>query len=225
MSVPIGWQASAYVIAAMCGCWYWESGLNPGVWEGLEDLRETMGEAAWSYVYQYEGVGGFGLGQWTNTYNQYTEQYSMRLLNLHQYVTNPEHNYGDGDGEGQLRFVIHENAWLNSSQSRLGYTSLYEFINSDSTNLEDLVWDFLANWEGVAGDHYQERVENAQEFLECIITHIADDPSTFHWFSYNGYPTEESKVNNLMMIWNWWGNGERPFIRMKRHRLPIWMYI
>lgn len=185
---------SKYVIAAMCGCWRRESGVNPAIWESLIPC-------SWDYEYEYTHKGGYGLGQWTNVGTQHG-----RLYNLHTWAT--ANGYADGDGNGQLEFMLHEGYWTNSSQSRLGYTSLNQFLASTSTNLNDLVWDFLANWEGVAGDHYSQRCQYAQQALDYIDAH-AGDGNTYTWISGNRYLSTAETNNNVMVVYNYL-NGEIP---------------
>lgn len=180
---------NSYVIAAMCGCWKRESGVNPGIWESLIPCP-------WDYEYQYTGRGGFGLGQWTNIGTPHG-----RCYNLHQYCVN--NGYADGSGPGQINFVIAENYWTGTSP-RLGFNSLSEFLNSDSTSLGDLVYDFLACWEGVPGNAYQERYEAASFFLQYISEHAADPVESWQWYSYNNYMGFKSseQCNNVMMIFH-----------------------
>jgi hypothetical protein len=182
-----GLSVSAYVIAAICGCFKRESGLNPGIWEGLVVSQ-------WTSL-----LHGYGLGQWTNT----DGDTQGRLYQLHDYVTT--HGYLDGEGDGQLEFLIHENVWYNSPQTRGKYKTLSEFLASDSTKLEDLVWDFLANWEGVPGDAYQERLEAARAFYEYIEQHKTDNPQSYSWYSSNQYLgyLSAQQLGNLMMIYFW----------------------
>ena len=52
---------SAYAICAAAGCFYWESGVNPGIWESLIVPSDTF-----YHVYEYDGIGGYGFGQFTN---------------------------------------------------------------------------------------------------------------------------------------------------------------
>lgn len=203
---------SAHVIASMCGCWKRESGVNPAIWESLIPCE-------WDYQYEYTGKGGYGLGQWTNVGTPHG-----RLYNLHTWVTS--NGFKDGEGEGQLAFMIHEAYWANSSQTRGSYNSLNEFMNSTSTNISDLVWDFLANWEGVAGDHYDERVESAYTFYDYIVEHQNDDPKTYTWYSANKYTTQAQMLNNVMCIY-FALNGYVPPspTPTRKHKLPIYMMI
>ena len=52
---------SAYPIAAAAGCFKRESGVNPGIWESLIVPSDTF-----YHVYQFDNIGGYGFGQFTN---------------------------------------------------------------------------------------------------------------------------------------------------------------
>ena len=198
---------SKYVVSAICGNWWRESGIDPAVWESLIPC-------AWDFQYDYTGKGGYGLGQWTNVGTSHG-----RLWNLYRWCSS--NNYSMTDGDGQLEYMLVEDYWTNSSQSRLGYTSLAEFLQSDSTNLEDLVWDFLANWEGVAGDHFDERLEYAEHVLEFINDHM-NDGVTYTWIYGNRYLSESERYNNAMVVFNYMSKGSFP-----RHKqgMPLWMML
>jgi len=174
-----------YVIAAMLGCWRWESGVNPGIWES-QVVKD------WHYVYGTDGehMGGFGLGQWTNTGGDP----NGRLWRLHEWVTS--NGYADGDGAGQIAYIPIENNW--HQHSVMGYTSLQEFMESDSTDLNLLVEEFLACWEGVPGDHLAQRQQYAADFYTYIQQHKNDPPGSFTWTSRNGYLTESEMFGNAM---------------------------
>lgn len=189
-------MSSAHVVAAMCGCWKRESGVNPGIWESLIPC-------AWDFQYDYTGKGGYGLGQWTNIGTPYG-----RCYNLHQYCVN--NGYADGSGAGQCAFVVYENYWSGTGP-RLGYTTLSQFLNSTSTDIEALVYDFLACWEGVPGNAYDERLEAARVFLSYIQRHASDDPSLYSWTSNNNYMGFQSaaQLANVMCIFHAF-NGEAP---------------
>lgn len=204
--------SNPYVVAAICGCFKRESTVNPGIWESLKPT-------SFDHQYAYDGIGGYGLGQWTNVGTPYG-----RCWNLHVWVTS--NGYVDGDGNGQLAFIIHEAYWANSSQTRGNYNTLNEFLSTDSTDLDDLVWDFLANWEGVPGNAYSERLEAAERFLDYIVNHQNDEPSDYTWISTNNYLSWEQMYNNVMCIYFWFSNGENiPSPINKRKGMPLWMLL
>lgn len=77
---------SDYVIAAICGNWWQESTINPGIWEGL-----------------VIGAPGYGLGQWT----------AGRRDTLFAYLDS--HGFARDSGDGQLQFFNAENYWTPKS--------------------------------------------------------------------------------------------------------------
>lgn len=126
---------SDYVVAAICGNWYSESGMNPNMWE-------SQSTETWSTIFYKDyrgwGHGGFGLGQWTNTSTS-----AMRLQKMHNWVTS--NGYQDGDGTGQVKYFLYENVWFNKNSR---YSSLSRFLSSTSTDTRALAEEFLNNWEG-----------------------------------------------------------------------------
>lgn len=201
---------SIYVIAAMCGCWYRESGVNPGIWESLTPC-------AWDYQYEYTGKGGYGLGQWTNVGTSHG-----RLYRLHQWVTS--NGYTDGEGNGQLAYLTVEGCWNGSyngtgdnSQTRGSYGSLSNFLNSTSTNLDNLVWDFLANWEGVPGDNYSIRRQWAYNILSYLQEHAGESAT---WTSRNNYITETQTYQNALCVYNFF-SGYTPEPEPDTYRITV----
>ena len=78
---------SQYVIAAICGNFWQESTVNPGLWQG------TM-----------IGSPGYGLGQWTDNAdtNRRTQLFNWLDAN----------GYSRDDGNAQLEYLIYENVWF-----------------------------------------------------------------------------------------------------------------
>lgn len=215
-------RASIYVIAAIAGCFARESTVNPGIWESLIVPSDSP---PWYHVYVVgEGIGGYGLGQWTNWRNPNTGNVSWRCKNLYDWLT--ANNIPVDSGDGQLTFMIYEGVWTNSSQTRGNYTSLYEFLNTDSTNLNDLVWDFLANWEGVPGNAYDERLRRANQFLQYMQEHSNDNPSDYQWISKNAFLSESEMLNNVMCMFFYFSNGSpSPPYTPTRKGMPFWMMV
>lgn len=201
-------EISQYVVAAICGCWRRESGVNPAIWESLIPC-------AWDYEYEYTNRGGYGLGQWTNVGTQHG-----RLWDLHTYVTSQ--GYSDGDGDGQLEFLLEEDYWAVANYGgrspRLGCRTLEEFLTSPSQSLEDLVWDFLACWEGVEGDNYSLRLGYARDALRYILLH-KDDDVQWDWISGNRYLSLNETHNNIMVVFERIGKWKQP----KKKGMPLWM--
>lgn len=203
-------QASKYVVAAICGCWNRESGVNPGIWESLTPTD-------WNHVYAFDGIGGYGLGQWTNIDSE-----TGRLWQLHTYVT--ENGYGDGSGIGELNFMLYEDYWHRSAQTIGSYSTLEEFLQTTETNLETLVRDFMANWEGAPDNNIPDRLEAAQKFLDYINLNMNKDPKQFTWTSENAYITEEQTLANVMSIFFWFKYQGEPG-KYKKKKMPLWLML
>lgn len=204
---------SDYVVAAICGCWYRESHVNPGIWESLK-------VKSWDYVYGTDGSnqGGYGLGQFTNT--QQSGGVSYRLLDLYNWMT--ANGYAMTDGYGQCYYMVNvEKVWILNDTT---YSTLAAFLSSTSTDLDNLVRIFLANWEGVPGNALTERQGHASRFLKYIQQN--KNKTGFGWHYGNtydlggGYTTLSSStygslsysnnsLANVMMVWQFF-NGYAP---------------
>lgn len=179
--MAISIKVSIFVVAAICGNWWQESGINPGVWEGLE-------EAGWE-----SDKHGYGLGQWTNVGDSHG-----RLYQLYSFLT--ENGYELDSGDGQLEFLIQEDYWIADESWGLAYENLQAFLTSDSEDLEALTHAFNDGWEGIHDDSWDTRVENAQRVYEYLLEH-ADDPNITEWKKGNTYLSEEDRFNNAVMIY------------------------
>ena len=169
----------------MCGNFKVESNVNPGIWE--QRIPST-----WDHEYQYDDIGGFGLGQWTNVGTPYG-----RLWDLHTWVTS--NGYQDGDGNGQVAYIPVENLWYSGSS--LGYSTLSDFLSSNSTDLYSLTYDWLICWEGIGTGTLEERYEAAQYFLDYITVHENDNPADYEWISTNEYLDWWEMYNNVMCVY------------------------
>lgn len=192
-------SVSAYVIAAICGCFKRESGVNPGIWESLIVPSDT-----WYHVYQFDGIGGYGFGQFTNV--PYSGgQISWRCRDYYQWCV--ANNYSPDDGNAQMDYIVNvEQVWYASEpQKRGNYNTIQEFLASTSTSIEDLTWDWLACWEGVPGDAYQERLTFALRAYNYIYDHQNDDPNSYSWVTGNFYCSDAQMLNNVMCMYFYFG--------------------
>ena len=186
---------SSYVIAAICGCFKRESGVNPGIWESRIVPPDPV---PWYHVYQYNNIGGYGFGQFTNTSGPGGG--GFRCGDYYNWCVS--NNLRPEDGNAQLQYIFSvENVWYNSSQQIGSYTTLAEYVASTSTNLHDLVWDFLASWEGVPGDAFAERYAFAQRAFDYIEQHKNDTPSDYTWVTGNFYTSDAQMLNNVMCVY------------------------
>ena len=186
---------SAYPIAAAAGCFKRESGVNPGIWESM-----IVPSDGFSHVYAGDNIGGYGFGQFTNTYEPTTGQVAWRLRDYYDWCVS--NNYSPDDGNAQLDYIINvERVWFTGNPSRLGFQSQADFWNTDSTDLDNLVYDWLSQWEGVPGNALAERQTWARNFYNYIYDHQNDDPNDYSWVSGNFATTEAQMYNNVMCMY------------------------
>lgn len=208
----VGYGYSIYVISAIAGNWWQESGINPGVYESLQvvDLKDNN-------VY-----GGYGLGQWTNA-PQYGTYRRTALANWLD-----DNGYPYDSPEGQFEFLIEENVWYSTGAASM-YTDLQSFLNSDSTDLYELTGAFLRGWEGIYTEtQHQQRYEYAQRVYE-FIQQNANDTSISTWFNGNFYCTDEQKLNNAVMLYRLisagGGGGGTPGKEKKKMPLIFYLFL
>lgn len=218
---PVTETASPYVIASIAGCFDIESKLNPGMWH---NLIVPPGDNPWYYVYDITtGTGGYGLAQLINSRNETTGTINWVLKNEYEWLT--DIGTPISDGGGQLTFMIYENYW--AGHDTVGpYDSLYEFLNTDYTVIDVLVYDFLDNWLLAPDDRYFERVARANYFLQYITDHANDNPNNYRWISKNEVLTESETLNNLMCMYFYFTNGSpSPPYPPKKKGMPLWMMV
>lgn len=209
---------SAYVIAAICGNFWTESNVNPGVWESLTPV-------AWNALWS-NNTGGYGLGQWTNTGGDT----HGRLYKLHEYLSS--NGYDNDSMEGQAAYIIEENVWNKgaSYQQEISYTSLEEFLNSDSTDLNYLTKAWLYCWEGINNDTLSQRQAQAKKAYDYIVAHANDSSITAYYHS-NNYLSESEILDNCVMLYRIMGGlgggggTEGKPTRKDLGKMPIWMMI
>ena len=195
-----GQDVSLYVIAAICGNFFGESGVNPGIWEGTV-------QSSWDSL-----LHGFGLGQWTNTGGDTTG----RLWQLHTWVN--ANGYTDGDGYGQLAFLLHENYWTPASIEQSAYNSLSEFLASTSTDINELTKEYMYHWEGISNSSLSTRQQFAQTAFDYITAHYGDS-SINTWVSVNNYISQSDALNNCVLIARYLSTGTTPYYT----RMKIWL--
>lgn len=172
------------VIAAICGNFYQESTVNPGVWEGLTPNNP-----------------GYGLGQWTDN-----PPNVMRRTALFNWLDN--NGFPRDSGEGQLQFLVYENLWIPSLIQPSAYNTLTDYFNSTSSNISDLVYEFMYHWEGINDNSYSTRYGAALDFYNAFI----NDPGTrTPWHSSNSYlRLEYESTDNALLIKDFFLGEEPP---------------
>ena len=166
-----------YVIAAIVGNFYQESTVNPGIWEGLDE---------------YASTGGFGLGQWTDN-----PPVVMRRMALWNWMT--EHGYPIDSGQGQLEFLIAEDIWIPNLIQPSSYATLTDYLNSTSTNLSALVYEFMYHWEGINDSSYNNRYSWASAMLPIFQSSLAERRP---WTTGNFYCDNTQATFNSLLVYD-----------------------
>lgn len=173
---------SVYVVSAICGNFYQESGVNPGIYENLDAIPDA--DMTNNNVY-----GGYGLGQWTN-------KASAGLTRRTQLINFMDNNgYDWDDGDGQLDFLIAENYW---HQNYGPFATLSDFLTSNSTDIGELTKIWMRCWEGI-NSNLSTRQTWANNFYNYINAHYYDQDIT-SWVSGNFYPSNQQRKNNAVLV-------------------------
>lgn len=205
-TAPEGSNINLYVVAAICGNWWYESGMNPGIWESLETQSS------------YQVIGhGYGLGQWTNVGTA-----TGRLYHLYEFMIN--NGYAMNDGDAQCEYLIEEDYWtIKSDYSQ--FSSLSDFLSSDSTNITELTHAFNYCWEGIKDGTWNSRVSQAQLCYNYILEHWNDSDIT-EWKTGNRYLSTSERYNNCVMLWRYlsklYGSGS-PYKIAKKSKVWMWL--
>lgn len=188
---------SQYVISAICGNWWQESTLNPGLYEGRKVVPLTDNN-----VY-----GGFGLGQWTNS----PKHKVYRRTALANWLS--ANGYASDNPKGQLNFLIHENTWYRTAEAA-DFHSLTEFLSSTSTDLQYLTYAFMRGWEGIWDGTQDVRYNAAVDVYNYLQEHVRWEEPPDKWYISNQYLSTAQRFSNAWLIYNWfdgeWTPGPEP---------------
>lgn len=193
---------SLYVVSAICGNWWQESNINPGIWEFL-----TVGSP------------GYGLGQWTD--NQNTNR-RTRLFNWLD-----EHGYSRTDGNAQLEYFIYENVWYTEGshvEYAIPYGNLQGFLTSNNTNLTNLTLAFMQGWESIWDGTENIRIQHANDIYQYLLQHGND---SVQWIYGNRYLSQAEILNNSVLVWQYLGGGITPPTppHPTRNKMPLYLMI
>lgn len=198
---PVDKGPSISVVAAICGNFWQESGINPGVWENLQPPSDP---------YNFHVLNkGFGLGQWTNTGGNP----NGRLWNMVEWVGSHSPHGNHDDGVYQTLYIVEENYWTPRSDYPQ-YPTLQSFLESKSTDLAELTHAFNLCWEGIHDSSWDARVEYAQMCYDEILI-WRNKPGMFGGFYLgNRYLSVQERLNNAVMVYfvltgRWFENNDK----------------
>ena len=214
--VPIAFA----VAAAMCGNFWQESGINPGIYEGLRVVPLTDNS-----VY-----GGYGLGQWTN--GGANNPLLTRRTEMVEWLR--ANGYADDSGEGQLAYLVHEDYWHPRPGYTSAFSSLQDFLNSDSTDIDFLTKEYMWCWEGINDGTLQTRIDAAHLVYNYLLRN-ANDTSIQNWIVGNRLLSESERLHNAVLVWrltsaSGGGGGTdvniiNPIYRPYHDRPRAWFYL
>ena len=169
----MAYTSNLKVVAAICGNFFQESGVNPGIWENL-----TI------------GAPGYGLGQWTdNPPNVYRRTALFNWLSAN--------GYAQDSGQGQMEFLIYEDVWIPSLFVTSQYNTLTDYLQSNNTSIHDLTLEWMYHWEGINDGTDPVRVSEANRFYNLFLN---DDGTRSPWTARNGYLNQTECDNNALLI-------------------------
>lgn len=162
-------------------------------------------------------IGGtaYGMFQWDGS----------RKTALFQWLS--ENGYTRTDGDAQLQYLIVENDWIGSYG---GISSLTDFLQSDSTDIEMLTTAFEKCWERAGVPALEERIAFAKKAYEYI-TLNANNSAINSWeiIPEDGglYLSESQALRNAVMMFRYLsagGGGGGTDSDRKKH-MPVWMMV
>lgn len=171
---------------------------------------------AWqeTHVNPIVGVGGdssAGLWQWDGT----------RKENLYNWLT--DNGYELTSPEGQMQYLVVEDDWQGSYA---GISSLTEFLNSTSTDIEMLTTAFCNCWERPGKPELENRIQFAKDAYDYILQHAND--KTITWETQpEYYLTYEQALKNAVLMYRYYtaGGGGGGIPGTEKHKMPIYMYL
>lgn len=172
---------------------------------------------AWqeTHVNPIVGVGGdssAGLWQWDGT----------RKENLYNWLT--DNGYELTSPEGQMQYLVVEDDWQGSYG---GISSLTEFLNSTSTDIEMLTTAFCNCWERPGKPELENRIQFAKDAYDYILEHANDKTITTWETQPEYYLTYEQALKNAVLMYRYYtaggGGGGTP--GTEKHKMPIYMYL
>lgn len=197
--------SSIYVVSAIAGNMWQESNINPAIWQNLT-------------VANWDSIGnGYGLGQWTNATSD------GRLYQLKSWLDS--NGYDVTDGDAQCEYIGVENIWYYHSEYSQ-FTSLADFLASDSTDIELLTHAWNLCWEGIHDGSWDTRVTYANTVYNWLLDN-AQDTNVTDWIYGNRYLNTSEILNNAVMLYRYFsaggGGGGTP--SLPKTKMPVWMKI
>lgn len=114
-----------------------------------------------------------------------------------------ENGYTYTDGNTQCEYLIIEGDWV---QNYGDYATLNAFLNSTSTDVEELTKCFCYCWERPGKPMIDNRIKYANAALETIAER-ANDTSITTWITSTNGMTQDNIDNNVIMLYRFFSVG------------------
>lgn len=241
---------SMYQVAAMCGCMWWESKVNPGEYHNNQTDPSSP----------YTDLGA-GLGMWTDlpadtkTVLHIADEFFLWMEN---------HGYDWWDGRGQIQCIIADElniaGTVNNRQPGSMWTQIpttsdlyptYGYLNSkyptwtswledtQNNDVEELALAYFIMWEtpgsmsifnGPPYYNWDKRRQTANDVLDYLTEHGDDEID--EWYYEIGYVfiPDQKALDNCVLIWQQLQSGifppsPHPTPSKKKKKMPIWMML
>lgn len=142
-----------------------------------------------------------------------------RLTDFYQWCDSNGYNYYDGDH--QIEYMISEGYWI---QNYGEFSTLSEFLNSDSTDIAYLTECFERNYILNANPQITERITQATLIYQYITQHGSDN-SIRTWIHSAGTISYASGLNNSVLIYRLLGAGGGGGGSIVSDSMPVWMML
>lgn len=156
--------------------------------------------------------GDTGLWQW----------HGNRLTDFQTWCQ--RNNYQTDDPEAQMQYLVVEDHW---NGTLYGISTLTDFLQSTSSNIDELTEAFWLCWIGTLPSYLQDRIDFAHEARDYINLHANDTTITDWETTPVDHLTKEQALNNCVMLYRFYsaggGGGGTPTEAI--HRMPLWMKI
>ena len=227
-------QLSMYQVAAMCGCWWHESKVNPG-----EYHNNALDP---SVPFTDTGVG---LGMWTDAPDADPPFYIATAF----FNWMSANGYDWWDGNGQLACIVSDSLSTGSMWSYISPSEFpeYAYLNTkyptindwladtQNNNVEELVLAWFLQWESPRtrywfnyNNNWQKRRQTAYDVFNYLTVHGNDQISG--WYHEIGYViiSDQHALDNCVVAWQVLGSGIIPPpgpgpTPTKKKGMPLWM--
>ena len=122
-----------------------------------------------------------------------------------------------------MTYLVVEDDWI---QNYGPWSSLQDFLTTDSTDIAELTTAFCRNWERAGVEDLENRIKWANQCYNYIQAH-ANDTSITTWYITDGYLEESQILNNAVLMYRFYsaGGGGGGTTGQPKKGMPLFMYL